>query len=306
MGDSDWVATSLDDGTIDDGGVKIHLPSIGDEYPQYESGSSSSSGTVGGDSSPSFSDEKGGEEGESGFGGFGDLKDQLTSQIAGNIFKDTSTKAKSFLNFYGHIDWIRPYFNVEPSDVLMRLLAAVLPGFKRDSDGTAPDLYGATMVVFTLTSIIMFTLKASATRLQDGTLMGAAFGLSFSYWSMSSFWYFAISYAMTMELSFLTILSVSGYSMIGFCLSLLPNLIHLPTIISLTFFVIFGVLSASSLGYYFFTKAPKQQSGMVAGALAFATHLIFLFYLFSFFVEPTQNEGGGSYLSLFQHQKTQE
>ena len=40
--------------------------------------------------------------------------------------------------------------------------------------------------------------------------------------------------------------------MIGFCLSLLPNLIHLPTIISLTFFVIFGVLSASSLVRFLF------------------------------------------------------
>ena len=71
--------------------------------------------------------------------------------------------------------------------------------------------------------------------------------------------------------------------MCGFCLSLLPMMLSLPNVFSMTFFVIFGSLSAASLALTFYQNAPKQQSGVVAGVLSFLTHIFFLFYLKSIF-----------------------
>jgi hypothetical protein len=60
-------------------------------------------------------------------------------------------------------------------------------------------------------------------------------------------------------------------------------MLSLPNVFSLTFFVLFGSLSAASLAYVFYQNAPRQQSGLVAAVLSFLTHVFFLFYLKSIF-----------------------
>jgi len=263
-----WVHTSVDDSsTINDGGVKIDLMSYDDgdqdiitKYPPQQKQHDFDSIDLPMD--------------------FEGLKDHLASQVAGNIFKDTKKQAQSFINFYAHIDWIRPYFDVVPTDVISRLSSSIVPGMKPEFEvEKTADLYGPVMVVFTLISILVFTMKNSMSEIKDGTLMGAAFGVCFTYWWLSALWYYLLSFAMAMEIPFLHILSLSGYAMAGFCLSLLPKMLGLSNIVSMTFFALFGTLSGASLGHSLFKRARVQQSGIIAGALAFATHMIFLFYL---------------------------
>lgn len=41
-------------------------------------------------------------------------------------------QAKGFMDRYANIDILRPYFNVEPSDIRTRLLQALRPRFSRE------------------------------------------------------------------------------------------------------------------------------------------------------------------------------
>lgn len=48
-------------------------------------------------------------------------------------------------------------------------------------------MYGPTMLAFTLSAVLLVTMKSTgATVRAEGTLMGTAFGLTFSYWFGSS------------------------------------------------------------------------------------------------------------------------
>ena len=51
----------------------------------------------------------------------------MHSQIAGKMFELGTTKAKEAFSLYGRIDILRPYFDVEPSQVQKRLISALIP-----------------------------------------------------------------------------------------------------------------------------------------------------------------------------------
>ena len=58
--------------------------------------------------------------------GFG-LTTEMQSQIAGKMFELGTSKAKEAFSLYGRIDILRPYFDVEPSQVQKRLVSALIP-----------------------------------------------------------------------------------------------------------------------------------------------------------------------------------
>ena len=58
--------------------------------------------------------------------GFG-LTSEMQSQIAGKMFELGTSKAKEAFSLYGRIDILRPYFDVEPSQVQKRLVSALIP-----------------------------------------------------------------------------------------------------------------------------------------------------------------------------------
>jgi protein YIPF3 len=62
------------------------------------------------------------------------------------------------LNIYAHIDYLRPYFDVEPKDVLNRLLNSFLPT-KSNLDSLSNELYGPLMLIFTLSAILIYEMK---------------------------------------------------------------------------------------------------------------------------------------------------
>ena len=43
------------------------------------------------------------------------------------VFTTGKEKAQQALNIYSHIDYLRPYFEVEPKEVLNRLFYSVIP-----------------------------------------------------------------------------------------------------------------------------------------------------------------------------------
>ena len=223
----------MDSGTIDDGGVKIHLPSIGDNYEPSDNTFSQPmpSPQV---SIPLFiillflyffliplldsSQHK-----EMIIFNLILMASKISSPLTlldrfvfdcyfvvvidfcfvlysdsinpSQLLNNGSQQASSFLNFYAHIDWIRPHFDVSPGEVgrrffflsisfsssffqpllfssyspsfpptLSRLFGAFVPGWRKDFGEGNADLYGPTMIVFTLISILVFTMKGNSAR----------------------------------------------------------------------------------------------------------------------------------------------
>lgn len=57
-------------------------------------------------------------------------------------------------------DFLKPYFDIEQSDVMKRLLATLKPHAMKDLIAK-PDIYGALMSVFTMVIILVFTMKST-------------------------------------------------------------------------------------------------------------------------------------------------
>lgn len=130
---------------------------------------------------------------------FGGLENKIAYEVAGQMLRQAQTHAGGFLNIYSNLDLVKPYFDVELATVLRRLRASFVPsGFfshhrsassalpttsMDDEEGESPehDLYGPTMLMFTLVAILLLGMKLSNRSIQEGTLIGSAFGLCFSY-----------------------------------------------------------------------------------------------------------------------------
>ena len=50
-----------------------------------------------------------------------DAKSKLGSEVAGQMWQAGTQSAKKFIDMYGQLDYLRPYFDVEPFDVVKRL-----------------------------------------------------------------------------------------------------------------------------------------------------------------------------------------
>lgn len=51
----------------------------------------------------------------------------VASSVGAYVFSTGKQKAQQALNIYSHIDYLRPYFDVEPKDVLNRLIYSLVP-----------------------------------------------------------------------------------------------------------------------------------------------------------------------------------
>jgi hypothetical protein len=113
---------------------------------------------------------------------FEGLQDKIVYEVAGRMFQQAQAQAGGYMNLYANLELIKPYFDVELSTVLRRIKLSFVP--RQSSElltSGAPDLYGPTMLVFTLVAILLLGMKLSHKTVEEGTLMGSAFGLCFSY-----------------------------------------------------------------------------------------------------------------------------
>lgn len=77
-----------------------------------------------------------------------------------------------YFSVYGNIDLLRPYFDVEPREVVYRLLGSLTPpplaslssaagGGGASGDRLHRELYGPSMVILTLISLLLLQMKTS-------------------------------------------------------------------------------------------------------------------------------------------------
>jgi len=182
--------------------------------------------------------------------------------------------------------------------VIHRLKSSLLPTAKPsttnlETGGGPPELYGPVMLVFTLVAILLLGMKLSPsmsahpTAMQEGTLMGTAFGLCFTYWFVGSLLYRFIAYLCSMELTVMGALSITGYGLFGYCLALVCHylLFALAPILSLAALLVFGGAASAKLGLTFYhdIQFKNWTQAAVAGGTIFAIHFLFLAYLRAYY-----------------------
>jgi len=239
-----------------------------------------------------------------------DVKNEMTRSVTSYVWQAGSQKAKQAFNIYGNIDILRPYFDVEPKQVQKRLLMSLVPKKPTDiQEGIARELYGPTMLIFTLIAILLFQMKTSGHTVQEGTLMGTAFAVCFGYWFGVSSILRMLTYLCGTRITMLQILSLLGYALFGHCVVLgLTTLIHSydsHILFYILWFVLGGLSTLRMVSIMMSRTLGKSQRIIVCVALAIF-HLLFLLYLhFAYhqIVEEIDNVLVGDTIDVIKNQK---
>ena len=209
------------------------------------------------------------------------MRTKIVEEVRGQVWAAGSTHARRFLDLYSNIDTLRPYFDVEPKQVLVRLaksLVPVKPGKPQTVEG---ELYGPIMVVFTLVALLLFSMKNSGHTVQEGTLMGTAIGVCFGYWLGGSSFYYFIAYICNAHITMLQIVSLTGYALFAHCICIfLATVTHDIThsIFFLAILVLGGLSSVRMLCVYV-SRTWSKKNGLLIGGVVLTIHLLFLLYL---------------------------
>jgi len=211
------------------------------------------------------------------------LMGNMKDHVASFVWEQGTQQAQKAYNLYANIDILRPYFNVEPSEVRDRLIHSLIPRLPTGNRSVlVGELYGPSMLVFTLIAILLYGMKTSGHEVKEGTLMGTAFGVCFGYWiGVSAFVYF-LAYVCNTHISFLHTLSLLGYGLFSHCIVLLLGIIIHP-VHDHTFFyvtaIIFGGLAAVKIVFVLMARTAGRSQRLVVCTAAGSLHFLFLIYL---------------------------
>eukprot|EP00729_Bicosta_minor_P015006 gene15006-17392_t len=145
---------------------------------------------------------------------------EIGQTLASNAFDAGTKQARGIIESYANIDMVKPFFNVEPVDIRNRLVGSL----RQKIEG---DLYGPTMIVFTLAAILVMSMKAQENTQNlvgaEGTVMGKAIGISIGYWFGCSAFLYAVAFIFNTTIKSTEIMSSVGYAMFGFIVMLLAD-----------------------------------------------------------------------------------
>ncbi|KAJ8299025.1 hypothetical protein KUTeg_023085 [Tegillarca granosa] len=192
-------------------------------------------------------------------------------------------QAKKAWSLYGNIDILRPYFNVEPHEVRARLLMSLIPQKPtNERQRVYRELYGPLMVIFTLIALLLFQMKTAEHKVEEGTLMGTAFGVCFTYWFGAAALVWFLAYVCNTRIAMLQILSMMGYSLVGHCLVLfLGTLIHTSHdhLFFYLLWAVIGGISALKMVCIVVSRTHGQSQRLIVCGAIVTLHLLFLLYL---------------------------
>lgn len=212
-----------------------------------------------------------------------DIRQRLGENVAAMMWQSGKQQASKAWNLYGNIDILRPYFNVEPHEVRSRLMWSFLPQRPTSQKQRASrELYGPLMVIFTMIALLLFQMKTAEHRVEEGTLMGTAFGVCFTYWFGASTFVWFLCFVCNTRLTMLQILSMMGYGLFGHCVVIfLGTIIH--TSHDHMFFyllwAIFGGATTLRMMGIVVTRTHGQTQRLIVCAAIASLHLLFLLYL---------------------------
>lgn len=215
-----------------------------------------------------------------GFGGFGVPQNVATSMFSTMISgAREQAKARGVTgDVNSQIDFLRPYFDVETSEVRQRLLWAMHPR-KGDRLLADSDLYAPTLLAFTLAALLVAGMKSQELKSvgAEGTLIGTALGAAFSLWGLGSLLLYATAYLLQLRPRLAQVCCLTGYALCGVCAPLLVGL--LPFHMFYPALLLLGGASAASIGGAFATFAESPRHTLPLGALAAGMNLLSTAYL---------------------------
>ncbi|CAF3244953.1 unnamed protein product [Rotaria socialis] len=192
------------------------------------------------------------------------------------------SRAQQAINLYANLDYLRPYFDVEPREVFQRLIRSLIPARVSRDDHIKPELYGPSMIAFTLAAILIYQMKVSSHSVQDGTLIGASFLVCFGYWIGSSFAVSSLSFICNTQLSLMQILSINGYALFSHCVVLfLATFIH-TGYDHLLFYGLWGFVGGAAairMAVIIMSRTVNPRYRALLGLLIVSIHMFFLLYL---------------------------
>lgn len=202
---------------------------------------------------------------------------KIASSIAKNAFNSAYTNASS--NLWLTFDLIQPFFNIEPRNVLLRLLSTLKPQPMKDIIDQ-PDLYGPLMCLFTLNTILVLSMKNSRYQFHhssESTLLGTSFFTCFIYLIFNTLLCYFSFWSTNISLGLVQCISLVGYELFSLCIVLLLNLFYVSWIYTTFLCILFGGLSTLSIIRTLYIDSNKK-SLLISFIISFI-HLLFLVYL---------------------------
>ncbi|KAH9283693.1 Protein YIPF3 [Echinococcus granulosus] len=206
---------------------------------------------------------------------------ELFSALSASVWSESKKRAESAYQNYGKIDSFRPYFDVEPKEVLGRILKSIDPR-PPSSLNSGHDLYGPFMACLTLIAVLLFEMKLSDHKVQEGTLMGSAFLTCFGYWLASSGILLAICYFGKSSIAFTQILSFVGYALCSTCVVLFVCAAKHNEASETLFFVLWALVcgaAGAKMALIMWVNIPERGCRITGAVAAFALHMLLVPYL---------------------------
>eukprot|EP00053_Salpingoeca_punica_P005194 m.53068 g.53068 ORF g.53068 m.53068 type:complete len:270 (+) comp13126_c0_seq1:148-957(+) len=207
---------------------------------------------------------------------------EVGKTIADNVLKAGTQSAKSFFDTYARIDLLRPYFDVEPIEIRARLLHSLYPRATLDAQVVPGDLYGPTMLAFTLVAVLLLGMKSSNHLVtnQEGTIIGTAFAVSFGYWLTASSLFYGICFIFNTNMTLTEILSSTGYGLLSYNLVLLISLLRpSPDRDFYIAWLVIGLLGSSKLALLMRSRTNDRKQGFILAIVVLAVQQMYLLYL---------------------------
>ncbi|XP_076471130.1 protein YIPF3-like [Babylonia areolata] len=212
-----------------------------------------------------------------------DFRQRISQNMTQMMWQAGTQSAKKAWSLYGNIDILRPYFNVEPWEVRKRLFLSLIPQKPTSQrQEVARELYGPVMVVLTMIALLLYQMKTADHRVADGTLMGSALGVCFTYWLGTSGLVWLLAYVCSVRITMVQILSMIGYGMFGHCIVLFLGTVIHTSHDHLFFYLLWAVvggLSTLRMVCIIMSRASGKTERIVVMATIAALHMLFLLYL---------------------------
>eukprot|EP00731_Ephydatia_muelleri_P017428 Em0010g526a len=211
------------------------------------------------------------------------MQTKISKEVAGQLWTAGKNSTQKFITNYVHVDFLRPYFDIEPQDFRNRLVRSFIPSAQLGApQDVSSELYGPLMLTLTLVAVLLYGMKSTGHHMEEGTLIGTAMVVCFSYWLGISALLFFIAFVFNAHFTLLQILSITGYSLSGHCIVLLMSTLfdHYGTPgVFYVMWVGLGGLSATKLAGIYLSRTWSSREGILLAVLSVACHMLSILYL---------------------------
>ncbi|KAL0215555.1 hypothetical protein P9112_007739 [Eukaryota sp. TZLM1-RC] len=211
-----------------------------------------------------------------------DLVEQLTGGsisgvVAKQVFDSKFGEVKALASRYS-LGILHTHLDQEPKEVLYRLRDSFNPLRRNTSLLEAPDLYGPLMTVITLILFLNFAFISKGSFSLGMTKLGKSVGISLSFWLISTITLWFTFYLLQALTPMVLLASVTGYSMVSYCVIVLSWIGFRGTFL-FPFLFLSVIISSSTLGRQLFEvhtdRSPAQNVGYIVGVAGAFVHFAF-------------------------------